>query len=237
MSAPHPDESTFLIMGREWLRGAVPYTTTWDHQPVGAAGSFALAQLVFGQSFVAIRVLTVLAVTAECLLLYGLGNRLSRHGRIAGVVAATAYAVYSLNNLGLAAHRELFFAPLMTGAFYLWATRPDEAGSLRQRSMQGRLLGMGLLLGVGLQLKYLYALDCLALAIIVALDLLTARSQPDRLRRVPVALLTLAAGPLLILGGLVLYYALIGQLGPYLEANFLSGATYAGSGEWGRPRC
>ncbi len=231
MSTVYPDESLFLLMGREWLRGALPYTTVWDHHPVGGAAFFAAAQWAFGQSVLAIRLLTVIVVAAECLLLFRLGEKLSGRGKLAGLIAAGVYAVYSLNNEGLAANRELIFAPLITLCLYLWVTRPgNDAG----RAGWGRLLVIGLLMGVGLQLKYLYFWDCLAVVAIVTWDLLRVRrsgaGRPlvDLLR----AYCWLALGPLLVVGLVALYFGLHGQFQAFFQANFVSGATYAGSHAW-----
>ena len=38
------DETNFLLMGRDLLRGYAPYTTVYDHSPIGATLLFALAQ-------------------------------------------------------------------------------------------------------------------------------------------------------------------------------------------------
>jgi hypothetical protein len=231
MSTVYPDESLFLIMGREWLRGALPYTTAWDHHPVGGAAFFALAQWAFGQSVIAIRLLTVIVVALECFLLFRLGDKLSSRGKLAGLVAGGLYAVYSLNNEGLAANRELLFAPLITLCVYLLVMRPEDAAS---RIGRGRLMVIGLIMGVGLQLKYLYFWDCLGVVAILTYDLL--RTRQSAAGRPFASLLRayfwLALGPLLVVGLLALYFALAGHFQEFFQANFVSGVAYAGSHTW-----
>ena len=118
------DETNFLLMGRDLLRGYAPYTTVYDHSPIGGTLLFALAQLIFGQTVLAIRILTWLAVALESFLLYRLGNLLAPHAWAPGLIAGLLYAVFSLNNYGLGAHRELFFAPCITLAIYLLLSIP-----------------------------------------------------------------------------------------------------------------
>ena len=71
------DETIFLMMGRDLLRGYAPYTTVYEHSPIGGTLLFALAQLIFGQTVLAIRILTWLAVALKSFLLYRLGNLLA----------------------------------------------------------------------------------------------------------------------------------------------------------------
>jgi 4-amino-4-deoxy-L-arabinose transferase-like glycosyltransferase len=220
------DESIFLLMGRDWLRGHVPYTTTWEWSPPGAAGLFAAGQAVCGETVFAIRILTVLAVAVECYLLYRLGRGLGG-GDGAGLAAALAYAVYSLNNTGLAAHRELFFAPCITLA-YLWLF-----GGMQEQATAGqistvRLFGAGLALGAGLQLKYLYVIDLAGVGIAVGGWLLYRHRRMPRRAVVEVlrAGAALAAGPLILIAVAALLFAAHGLWTDYVHANFVAGAGY-----------
>ena len=70
------DEALYLLMGRDWLDGRLPYTGVWDHKPPLLAGIFALAQILFGRNVHSIRILAVLAVAGTSLNLYLLGSRL-----------------------------------------------------------------------------------------------------------------------------------------------------------------
>jgi 4-amino-4-deoxy-L-arabinose transferase-like glycosyltransferase len=228
------DESLFLLMGRAILRGEVPYTTVWEHSPPGLPALFALGQAIFGYSVMSIRVLTFAAVTGEGFLLYKLGNRIGQAG--AGLIAGLLYVLFSMNNGGLAAHRELFFAPLVTGAIFLVLTRPGfSSGSLRANSPA--LLLAGVLLGLGFQLKYLYGVDVAAVFAVIFFRLILAREQPWRQTLVTVVKywMALAVGPLVILLAVAAYFWLNGHFSDYLFATLEAGINYAGAEQasWG----
>lgn len=223
------DESLFLLMGRAILRGEIPYTTVWEHSPVGGPLLFAAAQWLFGESVLAIRILTWLAASLTCWLLYLMANDLAGQGRVAGVVAGLSYAVYSLNNSGQAAHRELFFAPLVTLAVWLLVgQRFQAAGGLWWRTT-GRLLAAGFLLGAGLQLKYLYIWDWAGVAVIALLPPLDNSQNAGRIGVAEAArrIALLAAGPVALVGAVAFYFALNRHLDEFVFANFITGASYA----------
>src|ERR1051326_4518261 len=105
------DESLYLLMARSVLDGHPLYPEIWDHKPPGIFFLFAAAPLAFGRSVLSIRLLAWLAVTASCVLLFLVGRRL--RSRTTGVVAGLLYAVFSLNDGGLASNGELFFTPFL----------------------------------------------------------------------------------------------------------------------------
>ena len=219
------DESYFLLMGRSLLRGEIPYTTISSHDPIGTAVLFAVAQVIFGQSVLAIRILTMLAATLECFLLYRLGSVvLDQHGATVGVIAGTLYAFFTVTNLGLAAHRELFLAPCVTCAIYWLLTGAPRPSATR-------LIGAGLALGLALQLKYLYVFEFAAVGLI-ATGMTISESRGARRELVPNLLKTyalLAIGPLLVIGLVGIYFALNSHWPDFVETNFRSAAIYAGS--------
>ena len=88
------DESVYLLMARSMLQGHMPYTAVWDHKPPGVYVLFLLAQVLFGQSILSIRILAVLAVTASCFLLYLYGRNVLGSRRI-GLLAGLFYAIFS----------------------------------------------------------------------------------------------------------------------------------------------
>ena len=143
------DDSVFMIYGRTLLRGGIPYVDFWDHHPLGGMLLFGLVGRIFGHTFVTMRWFTIFLVALECFLLYRVGSVLGRRARVAGIVAAVIFAVYSLNNLGQAADRIFFHAPLMTLATYWVVTASswlNESRSYRPLSVP-RLLTIGLLMG------------------------------------------------------------------------------------------
>lgn len=221
------DESLFLLMGRAVLRGEIPYVTIWEHSPVGGAVLFAAAQWLFGESVLAIRLLTWLAVSLTCWLLYVLANDLVGSGRVGGIVAGLCYAVYSLNNNGQAAHRELLFAPLMVSAVWLLIGRRFETEVGRERRTTARLLAAGFLLGVGLQLKYLFIWEWVGAAAIALLSVLAdCKDGHNKAAGAARALILLAVGPVSLVGAVTLCFVLNGHIAEFIRANFVAGAAY-----------
>jgi len=219
------DESFFLLMGRSLLRGEIPYTTIASHDPIGTAALFALAQIVFGQSVLSIRILTWLATALEGFLLYRLSiAALGKRGAAIGIIAGTLYAFFTLINLGLAAHQEIFLAPCVTFAMIMLM----PGATLRPRPI--RLLLAGLALGFALQLKYQYAFECAAVFLIAAGVIISEHGGSVR-ESIPALLKSyalLAAGPLLITGLVGAIMALHGYWADFFDTNFRSAAIYVG---------
>ena len=223
------DESSWLLAGQGILRGQSPYAVSWEHGPQGLAVLFAAAQLLFGQSVLSIRLLTWLAVTLEAFLLYRLGGLLGRAGAGAGVIAAVLYAVLSLTSDGWAAHRELFLAPLLTAALLLLLTAGPATALARRAGWHW--LAAGLLLGFGLQLKYLYVFDVAAIGVIGLVAL--ARGWQNGIQKLVARTWTLAA--LLLAGGLAAWAIEVtaflpsGDFSEYVFGHFTASAAYSGA--------
>ncbi len=217
------DESYFLLLGRSLLRGEIPYTALWEHSPVGGLALFALIQAVFGQSVLAIRIATWLAVALESFLLYRLGSvAIRQRGATIGVIAGTLYAFFTVINLGLAAHREIFLAPCVTLAVYMMMSGAPP----RPRPL--RLLVAGLAMGFALQLKYMYVFE-FAAVFLIATGVVISEHRGERLRVISPLLksyVLLAIGPILLVSLAGAYFALNGHWANFIEANFRSAATY-----------
>jgi hypothetical protein len=233
-----PDDSNFLMLGRTILRGGTPYVDWWDHHPLMGGALFALTQVVLGPSVLAIRILTIIAVSLECFLLYRLGCVLGRRDPVAGLVAALVYAVFSINMGGLAADRILFFAPLITLAMYVILARGEPDGNSGRSIGYRRLLFAGLLLGIGLELKYSLAVEAVSVAVIVASELFLAfREEPKRyVVQLIKAWSALAVGPVVIMLGVAGSFAAGGHWQEFLYANFEAGVRYAAGTSWSSRR-
>ncbi|RDY59570.1 ArnT family glycosyltransferase [Flagellimonas nanhaiensis] len=71
------DESTFIIMGQSWANGYLPYTQLWDLKPPITFLFFGIAIKLFGQSFIAIRLLGTIMVALTALFTYGVATKMS----------------------------------------------------------------------------------------------------------------------------------------------------------------
>jgi O-antigen/teichoic acid export membrane protein/4-amino-4-deoxy-L-arabinose transferase-like glycosyltransferase len=211
------DESVYLLVSRSLLEGHLPYTEVWDHKPPGIYVIFAGAQAVFGHSMLAIRLLSCLVVALTCVVLYKFGRSMTGGSQAAGVAAAGLYGASSLLNGGLAANTEIFFAPLVALAFY------GLLGAPHLRLTSGRLLLVGLLIGLALQIKYVVAFELLAIAGLVTWAYV---SQRRPMRNLTVAGLTMGAGVLSPAIATALVFTIGGRFTEYFQANFEANLRY-----------
>lgn len=145
------DESLYLIMAEQWAQGHAPFTTVWDHLPVGIYLLFRMGLACLGASVVTIRLLAVLAVFFSAVLLYLVARRLLRSVP-AAIAAAFAYPVFSLGLGGLAANTELFFICFMLAGLLCIPT-------ISPRPSPFRFVLAGLLMGIAFQIKYLVLIE------------------------------------------------------------------------------
>lgn len=215
------DESLYLLMARSVLDGHPLYTEIWDHKPPGIFYLFALAQLVFGRTVVSIRLAAWLAVTASSVLLFQIGRRL--RSPTTGIVAGLLYAVFSLNDGGIASNVELFFTPLLLLTLRLILSH--DAAELLDRPSRPAILG--LVAGLALQMKYVVVFDLTAFCLFLAPSLWreAARDRPSRFLRCAALAAAGALLPLLVIAG---WFAATGHFADYVDANFAANARYVG---------
>lgn len=202
------DESLYFLIAKDLRAGFMPYETVFEHKPVGVFLIFALFQTLLGDRIVAMRVATIVAVAISAFLVKAITDLLASRtvgqvsaapdssgrsgpiGRLApGLVAGSLFAVYSTTNWGLAANTEHFFTPLVCGAFLIvvrlildmgteWGGRGPERRGDRSALP---VIGVGLLMGVALQVKYLVVWETILLGLaILALEGLRGTASPWR---------------------------------------------------------
>lgn len=220
------DESIYLLMARSMLQGHVPYTAVWDTKPPGLYVLFALAQILFGQTVLAIRLLAMAVVTATTLLIWLYGRSLLG-GWAIGALAALFYAIFSTQNGGLASNAEIMFAPFTVAAFLLLGWRTGVPAAI-QPGRRLTFLAIGLLLGAAIQIKAVAGMELLAVLALLGLPPLLSRRAGRPLQRGETAL---AAGlvlvgallPLLLAAGA---FVLEGHFADYVYANFTATSIY-----------
>ena len=220
------DESIYLLMARSLLQGNAPYTAIWDHKPPGIYLLFALAQVLFGQTVLAIRLLALLVVTATCFLLWLYGRHVLG-SRSVGALAALFYALFSTQNGGLASNAEILFAPFTVAALLLLRWRTGVPTAIRpQRRLT--FLAAGLLLGAAIQIKAIAGMELVAALALIALTPLCGRQQASRpaFRAAACAAAWVMAGALLPTLVAAAAFALSGHWSDYLYANFTANAIY-----------
>ncbi|MGB3509406.1 MAG: glycosyltransferase family 39 protein, partial [Microcoleaceae cyanobacterium] len=156
------DESIYILGADSLLNGNLPYTEIWDNKPPGIFILFSLAMLMFGKSIVSIRILSIIATTFTSYFVYKIGAAIdAKQGEKIGLLAGGLYAIFSLHNDGAAANGEILFAPFVTGAF-LWLFQDRNLSNIK-------VFLIGLILGIGMQIKYLVIMDVLGLVLVGSL--------------------------------------------------------------------
>ncbi len=156
------DESIYILGADSLLNGNLPYTEIWDNKPPGIFILFSLTMLILGNSIVSIRILSIVATSFTSYFLYRIGTTIDdKQGEKIGLLAGGLYAIFSLHNDGAAANGEILFAPFVTGAFMLL---------FQDRKLSNlRVFLIGLILGIGMQIKYLVIMDVLGLVLVGSL--------------------------------------------------------------------
>lgn len=140
------DEGEYAYAGQLMLQGVPPYKLAYNLKFPGTYAAYALIMSVFGQSIRGIHGGLLVVNISTVAFVLALGRRLANS--IAGIVAAAAYAVLSLDPsvLGVAAHATNFvILPVLAGSFLLL----DQ----QHRQRFDRLILSGLLFGIGLLMK------------------------------------------------------------------------------------
>ncbi|MGD1701274.1 ArnT family glycosyltransferase [Dapis sp. BLCC M229] len=153
------DESIYILAADSLLNSNLPYIEIWDNKPPGIFILFSLTMLILGNSIVSIRILSIIATTFTSYFLYRIGATIdAKHGEKIGLLAGSLYAIFSLHNDGAAANAEILFAPFVTGAFLLL---------FQDRKLSNiKVFLIGLILGIGMQIKYLVIMDVLGLVLL-----------------------------------------------------------------------
>jgi hypothetical protein len=172
-----PDESFFLIIGKDWLHGFPPYIGMWDVKPPGLFGLFALTWLIPGTGVMLARVLTSLAVAATATGLFRLGKR-HFTGDLVPIAAAVLYPLYTIVMTGLRSAPELLLEPLVVLGIDLAMTLH------RSLSPDGRRATLsGVLFGLAFTIKQTAAFEAVFAALLIAFPGGLAQSlRHERLR-------------------------------------------------------
>ena len=121
------DEGEYAYAGQLILQGIPPYELAYNMKFPGTYLAYAVIMALFGQTPAGIHFGLLLMTTATALMLFWLGKKIL--DEIAGVVAATSYAVLaaSPSMLGIAGHATHFCAFFVTAGFCLmWQARQRE---------------------------------------------------------------------------------------------------------------
>jgi 4-amino-4-deoxy-L-arabinose transferase-like glycosyltransferase len=213
------DESFYAVVAQIWLHGGVPYADVWDIHPMGVPALYTLATWLVGDGLLAARLLAWIAVAGTAALLWAFAERHLRL-RPAGLLAALFYLAYMARPEGLAANTEVFNNLAVTAASFLLAGALDSADDRRRTS----LIFLGsLLLGIGLQFKYVVFPEAVMLCCTL---LLWQLRNGTSLARICVLAGIAAAAGLLPTMIATAYYWWEGALQAYLDATLRANVAY-----------
>lgn len=204
------DESTYLVIANEWLRGNVPFVDTVDIKPLGIYLVFLISTVLFGQSLVAVRLITILVIAATGYFLYR--SKLAYDGdkRLAFLVGLSYVMLITFNKLGWTSNTEIFF--VFFTALGLWFLQHLKNGL--------HYFLFGLVMGLGFIFKYHILFDTIAFGTYLLF-------QPKRDLMNKIGLLTIAAfGFLVPFLTILLTYNAIGHLDEFLYASFEIPSNY-----------
>lgn len=213
------DESLYLLVAQAWSEGNPPYTTVWDNKPPGIYVIFLFAISVLGHSVLSIRISACLFVTITCFFLYKIGCLIEQNGKGIGLLAGTFYAVLTLGNGGLAANTEVFYAPFVAIAAYLFFSINSNVEALPSK-YHLKLFVIGLLLGIGFEIKQVVSFDFLAFSLILIFRLFLQARSNTKYRLTAFALSILCLGFILPFIFTSIYFWTTGHFDDYIYANF-----------------
>ncbi len=228
-----PDESLYLLMARSLTEGQPPYTEFFDNKPIGIYVVFATALLIFGNSVLSIRIAACIAVAISSYLLYRLGNIISKNDTKIGLIAGTLYAVLTLGSGGISADTGIFFTSFVVWGFYLLFSAVVNPRHPISKSYLKVLL-IGLVMGVALQVKQVVIFDFIAILIIVFLNLYGyLKTQTVQLLQETLkCYILLSVGLIIPFILAVLYFWFNGHFQEYFYANFSANLVRVGDEKW-----
>ncbi|TDQ33153.1 ArnT family glycosyltransferase [Zeaxanthinibacter enoshimensis] len=206
------DESTFILVAQSWVDGHLPYTELWDLKPPLVYFFFASVIWIFGKSFIAIRMLGVLAVAGTAYFSYRIGKQFN--GTKTGVWAGIG-TVYLLSLFGslqgvMSEHLSMLF---MVPAIFL----------LIQPHRWWTVLLSGIMFGLALMTK----LNLAYAVFLVGLFFIYETWRSAGWKRAGGSAFLLGAGILLVITATFLPYNLAGQGALWWDSVFMAPLAYS----------
>lgn len=218
------DESLYLLVARSLLNGTPPYIEVWDNKPPGIFIIFYLAISFLGDSVVSIRILACFSVAITSYFLYKLGCLLNENNKKIGLLSGILYLLFSLNNDGVAANTEIFFAPFVVITFYLFFKTKNYT--------YFTFLGLGLLLGIAMQLKYVVFMDFIAYLLIATHYLHFKIKNTNKFKILLSLNIFSSIGFILPFLAVALYFIGVGHFEEYIYATVIANSKYIDATEF-----
>ncbi len=220
------DESLYILMGSELGKGHLPYTTICDLKPFGLFGLFSLFTALPFDGIIVSRIAACLAVGATAYLLSGVAGLLfDDESRSIGVTSGLTYIVFTLATGGVAAQGELFLNLFAVLALFLLLRALRDPVGFRAST----LIGIGLCVGIGIQIKQSILFDILALfACFFILTTPRAADLPTRVRASALGLVVVGIVAILPTLAVMLTYGLAGEWDAWVAGNITAHRVFYG---------
>ena len=208
------DESTYLVIANEWLKGHIPFKHYIDIKPVGIYGIYALATGLFGQSIIAIRLLTIAAISTSAFFLFKAGRAAGKSNFTSLSSGLLYISLISVDQWGWSGNTEVFFNLFTAAALFFL---------VKQKKYTGHYFVIGFLMGIGFIIKYHVAFDFLAFLLLIGW--VNKSSFKNLIFRI-----FITGVSFLIPFGLVnLYYYVSGNYTEFINVSFIIPSRYSSS--------
>lgn len=208
------DEQLYLVVGDRILHGQLPYVDLWDRKPVGLFLFYAGVRLLGGNGIIQYQLIATLCVAITSSVIWSIVRR--NAGALQGFVAAIAY-VLLLNVLsGMGGQAPVIYNALTACA--AWAAFRSNDTQSQSRIASLAFMAMALM-GIAIQFKYTPFVEGIFLGMWFLWRLWKVSMPLNRLIPMAVAMIILALLPTL---AAIAYYAWIGHLDAFIQANFIS---------------
>ncbi len=217
------DEMTFALVGQAVLSGHLPYSLAFDNKPAGLYYVFSASELLFGQGYFAVQVVSIIAALTTAAVIARTARVLSATPGFM-VAAVAIYLGLSLTNGGTLSTSEIVASPAVALGLLLAVRRATNAIS----SPRFWLLS-GVVLGLGSQLSYLVApIGGLIGLVCLGIEIRDRVGVPALLKYVGFA----AIGFGLSFGAVLLPQIITGDVTDYFRMQFRYHESYAATTTW-----
>lgn len=149
------DESTYLVIANELLKGKRLYVDLIDLKPPGVFWFFAALQWLFGKSIILVRIVDALLIGGGAYLLFRMQKHFKGTDKMAWMTATFFIAMNTLHYFSLSFNTEHLMTFLTLVGFSI----------LLKNDSHLRAFLCGLVMGLGFIVKYLVLFDIMALGV------------------------------------------------------------------------
>jgi 4-amino-4-deoxy-L-arabinose transferase-like glycosyltransferase len=194
------DESTYIVIAKELLRGEVLYVDIIDVKPIGIFIIMAVIQLIFGNSIFFVRLCTSLVIALTSFVLYRAKLKIGAEKRTAlaaGFIYIFMLSIYTF--YGVSVNTEIYFNLFTVSGLLFFLNRKNQIN----------LFIAGIFLGFGFVIKYVVLFDLLAF--LTFHFILSVRESKPAFFKIILKVCIPVIGFIIPFGAVNLYYLLIGH--------------------------